>query len=671
MSTARALIPAPCGEWLPAVEIMRQLGWSRATFFRRRGELQQRVGSGSETEYLLPALPQRGTAGRTPDQKRSKIVALTPLGPLFSQVQEQNAALVTADPVARERYNILLPILEYSADPERYARLTLADGKPVTSKERMILYVSATSGKSARTIKEWLRLFRDHGLAGLAEKQRSDKGVSRWVQEHPLMTQLAEIAAYVHVREDLSVTMAHQIIETRAAQLGLEAPSYSSIRRILQTVNPAAVTLSRKGERAYNQLFAPYIMRGFVDVGAGEVLVSDHMIHDVFVQDDLFDDRNRKLIRLRFTGLEDMRSRRIPAYAWSQEGSSRSIVTVLRAMLTTHGKFRQLYCDNGKDYQKVSRGARGSRWLIDEIPAEAMGVLARLNIDVKHCIPFHPQAKMIERANLTIHQRFDKRWSSYCGIRPEFRPEKCEKLMKHHDFLLSRDRVEESEIPLASEFIKAAVAWIEGEYNQVERKLPGMDGLSPVEAWEKHRWDRSVPVTGADVAPLLLSRVRRTIRRGRIQIGDKSYVAADAQSSVALHDHGTPGNSVMVHFDECDESWIAAGDEYGRIFAYLKPDTPLRQSDDQENRDAISAAMERRGHLRKRTREQLAELDRRVLSTGYVPQKTQMLAIGNLPIPIDGLVVHRPKLTRSRRDENAVAPQTAEQIAGDILEALK
>lgn len=48
--------------------------------------------------------------------------------------------------------------------------------------------------------------------------------------------------------------------------------------------------LAREGQRAYRERMAPYIRRGYVDVWANQVWVGDHMIHDVEVANDLFDD---------------------------------------------------------------------------------------------------------------------------------------------------------------------------------------------------------------------------------------------------------------------------------------------------------------------------------------------------------------------------------------------
>jgi hypothetical protein len=117
-------------------------------------------------------------------------------------------------------------------------------------------------------------------------------------------------------------------------------------------------------------------------------------LHDVLVQNDIFDGKTREHMRLRFTGPLDMRSRKVVGYAWSQEGSSRSIIVCLRHAVTTYGACRLFYCDNGVDYQKVGKGARSSAWALEEIPPEVMGVLARLNIEVGYYLKYHPSPSL-------------------------------------------------------------------------------------------------------------------------------------------------------------------------------------------------------------------------------------------------------------------------------------
>jgi hypothetical protein len=475
------------------------------------------------------------------------------------------------------------------------------------------------------------------------------------------------LAAYAYLNEQLNKRTAWEIVDCRAKQLQIEPPSYESLRTYLEKLPPAVKTLALKGRDKYDDLFAPYVRRGYTDFEAGEILVSDHAWHDVLVQNDLFDAKDRQHLRLRFTGLQDMRSRKFVAYAWSQDGSSRSINTCLRHMLETYGTFREFYCDNGKDYLKVGKGARGPE--VEYLPPEAQGVLARLGCRVTFCQPYHGQSKLIESANHIIHQSFDRRWATYCGPTFEQRPDRCSAALERHKKLLAQGRADESELPLASEFIRAAILWIEQEYNLRPKNVPGMEGLSPNEAFEKFRWHGSKPAPEPHIlAALLAERALRIVHECAVKMDNRRFVGVDEPSQRALHDR--TGQQIIVAYDPLDLNALAAIDEDGCVFAYLEPETFLRQSRDNETQEAIAASMRERQHRYHETRDQLNDLGRRVLGTGYMPQHNQMLQLGRLPIDIEQLVVHRPQPTKLQ-PTTITAPATPAEAARLFREGLK
>ncbi|MHB1673796.1 MAG: transposase [Acidobacteriaceae bacterium] len=677
---------APAEEWVSAKDLLARTGLSDEWLRQQRvagsvvtRESGQVSANGRPIlEYLSSSLPATVRAKLGAEQPLSMVLAETPL-PLFANVPApEQPRILLPDPEdqkqAEERYAILESVLQFPHDRalRLQARgLRLPNGQPVSSKSQLIHFLSQSHGISARTLKRWEGLYRAGGFAALADRRRSDRHTSRWAAQSKLHTELAELAVYAYLEEKLSKAMAWEIAASRAKQLQIEPPTYETIRALLENVPAPIKTFALEGRRKYEEVFCPYIRRGYTDFGAGEILVSDHAIHDVIVQNDLFDAMDRAHMRLRFTGLLDMRSRKFTGYAWSQEGSSRSIVTCLRRSLTRFGPSRLLYVDNGKDYQKVGKGAGSGAWNVEEIPPEALGVIARLGMEIQYCIKFHPQSKLIERANNTLHQRFDRRFVTYTGPTPEQRPDRCIAALERHQKLLSDGRPEESDLPLASEFIKACIAWIEGEYHNRPHQGEGMNGLTPLEAFDKFRWTSPQPAPEpAVLAMLLAERATRMIRECAIEISGRRYIAADAASGSEMHAH--TGQSVMVAFDPCDMEFLAALDEDGRVFAYLQPEKLLRQSNDVETRAAIAASMKERGTYRRDTREQLEGLSRRVLSSGYVPQHEQMLQVGRLPIAIDDMVVHRPQTKKQVALEMQPAtPPTPAEAKRIFMEGLK
>ena len=169
---------------------------------------------------------------------------------------------------------------------------------------------------------------------------------------------------------------------------------------------------------------------------ANEIWVSDHMIHDVEVQNDCFHDAPMGTpIRLRFTALH-----RFPLALFvvgCELGLGRLVALHHhRAAPCGHAARpgRSALCDNGKDYLKVAKGAlpaicarakwQPAEWYERELPQiEELGVLARLGMAVQHCIVRHPQSKHVERFFRTVHERFDKKFPTYTGGSPATRPD--------------------------------------------------------------------------------------------------------------------------------------------------------------------------------------------------------------------------------------------------------
>lgn len=674
MNAMLQIVSPVVDEWITAEEAMARTGWSNRHLRRQVSvgvvitrESGERAPNGRELlEYLAQSLPSYAVSP-TPSMG-----APITTSPLFANVPPiESPRILLPDPEAQkqaeERFQLLQPLFDYASDRHRFKSLHLADGSPILSRRMLEIYLCEKHNISRRTLLRWLRSYRNGGFAALADRTRRDRNVSRWAAQSAQHQQIAELAIYVFLQEHLSKHMAWEVAVAGARQEQIEPPSYETIRQILENVPASVKTLALDGRRKYEEIFAPYVRRGYTDFSAGEILVSDHAIHDVLVQNDLFDAKDRRHMRLRFTGLLDMRSRMFTGYAWSQEGSSRSIVTCLRRSLSRFGPSRELYCDNGKDYQKIGKGARSSSWSVAEIPPEAMGVIARLGMDIRYCIKFHPQSKLIERANNTLHQRFDRRFVTYTGPTPEKRPDRCIAALERHQKLLAAGHPEESDLPLASEFIRAAIAWIEGEYHRRPHTGEGMDGLSPVEAFEQHRWKSQPPAPEPEtLATLLAERETRKIRECAIEIAGRRYIAADAVSGIEMHER--TGSSIQIAFDPSDMDSVAALDADGHLVAWLQPETLLRQSNDEETSAAIEQSMAERGRYRRSARERLEALSRRVRSTGYISQDEQMRRVGQLPIEIDDLVVHRPQTPaqtkrQAARDIEARTPPTPAEAA--------
>jgi hypothetical protein len=694
------MMPAPqlaivrsSDQWLTAEEAMRLTKWS-AFWLREQAKNGRVVSRETETiaangrpirEYLAASLP-------APEKLAESHLALVVppaslLGPLFANQSAAVERIVLPDPdsqaQAEKRLSILEAIVRFPENPGRYAALKLADGRPITSIERLIEYIASTNSQSTRTIKRWLATYRTGGFAGLADRVRADKGQSRWFNHHH---QAAVLAAYLYLNERQSVTFVCEQIERDQAQLAIEGgdlPSRETVRIFLsQQISPAMKSLAREGQREYRERMAPYIRRGYVDVFANQIWVGDHMIHDVEVANDLFDDAELGApVRLRLSAMLDYRSRKLVGATWAWEGSSRAIAATMRRAILQFGPPEGVYVDNGKDYVKVAKGARrGSDSFLNESPLapenwwqteleaiEKTGFLARLGISVTHCIPRHPQSKHVERFFRTLHTRFDSIHTTYTSGSPATRPDQTEVAMMEHRRLIKAGRVTESRHPLASGFITGCLSWIE-EYNATPHQGEGMDGRSPNEVFHSDFNPNQKPAPEpATLALLMAEYEKRQVHECAVTIRKRRYTARpeDRMAWAAMHESNE--REILVAFDPCDLECAAALTLDGHFIAWLEAEHYLRFApSDAKTQRLIGESMETRRGLEKATRSTLKAIASAARANGA--QSAQEILYGRLQLPATTGEVISQRKPRMKADKPAEAPMTPAQVARMILE---
>jgi hypothetical protein len=679
-----AIIPAG-GPWIALTpeQVMERTGWSRRTFFRRKSELIFRA-TPEGVEYFEPSLPKTPA----PQNQLALVASPVPPLPLFANLPPMpETRIVLPDPDAQaqaeQRLAILQPVLDFPANPDRYRRLQLEGGQPVTSLERMIEYAAETNIQSPRTIKRWLARYRTGGFAALADRVRADKGQSRWFNRH---REAAILAAYLHLNERQSVTFVCEQIERDQAQLAIEEgdlPSRETVRIFLsQQISPAMKALAREGQREYRERMAPYIRRGYADIWANQIWVGDHMIHDVEVANDLFDDAPLGApVRLRLSAMLDYRSRKLVGATWAWEGSSRAIAATMRRAILQFGPPDGIYVDNGKDYLKVAKGARRGceswltesqlapeNWWQTEIESiERTGFLARLGIAVTHCIPRHPQSKHVERFFRTLHTRFDSIHSTYTSGSPATRPDSTELAMMQHRRLFKKGRVSESDHPLASRFILGCLSWIE-EYNGTPHRGEGMDGISPNEMFlAEANPDQKPTPEPATLALLMAEYEKRQVHECAVMLNKRRYTPRpeDRLAWAAMHESNE--REILVAFDGGDPECAAALDLDGRFIAWLEAEEFLRFAPgDRKTQAQIASSMEIRRGLEKATRGTLRAIEAEARNNGAQSAEEALYSRLELPRVASEVISHR-KL-HMRPDKAAEAPMTPAQVARMILE---
>jgi len=683
--------------WISQSDLMALTGWSDRTVQRKcnRHEIEWReVGERTRNgkfarEYSTLSLPPEFQLELA--KQPAKAACQTAIIPVSKtqtsaiEVAEPSAPSVASSEVRQptneeqrkqieERFQAISLLIAYvDGGAEQKAHMRTSVDNPLPNSDAVAKYLAAKNGVSRNTIWRWYSRFKKSGPCGLLDEIRSDKGQSRFFVTHP---QAATFVQDKFLNECLSIKGTFRAF--CAAWTGSPC-TYETLRTYLLSLPAPLVTLARKGRRAYTDRMAPYIKRAFTDVFSNEIWVSDHMIFDIEAQNDVFIDAPRGApIRMRLTDLEDFRSRYIVGVSFSWEGSSRSIGSAMLHACATYGPCEELYCDNGKDYKKVGKGAlpgylRESElavkdWHKQEMNRlEELGLLAHIGIAVRYCQPFHPQAKHVERFHRTLHEQFCKLFPTYTGGRPDRRPDSTTARMGLHRKLLRAGTPELSDHPLASDVIRCCLQWID-EYNRRPHTGEGMHGLSPAEVFFKYLNPKQrPPMERQTLALMIAEKERRVVRECAVQFSNNRYIGSDEVAAAVLHQMNE--REVIVAFDPLWLSDVAILDLDGRLLCWARMEELLPQSS--AANEAVAESMKQRRRLERGTRDQLtaiAQANRQIGARSEVELLDERSR--RLPVAVGDFVTQRGlrKCAASAASDNhAVAPASAAEIAKSAM----
>jgi transposase InsO family protein len=586
------------------------------------------------------------------------------LTPLFAQ--EASAASGIGQPLqvaltpqqekeAERKLAILRPLLDYIADAttrDRFSRLRLSDGRAVTNSELLSRYLAEQHNVGRSALWAWKKAYETDGRFGLVRKPNKNKSTSTWAAAH---RDLADIAAAVYIgtpqAPGQSKRVAWETVCERARNIGAGMPSYETVRAFLDNpreVSPSMRIMGREGRRRYDAVHAPFIRRGYTEP-AQYMWVSDHAIIDTLVQNDLFGACDLRHMRLRMTTLLDHRSRFVVGVSWCEEGSSHSIKRALLRAISRFGLPENFLCDNGKDYRKIADGAR--RHEIEAAKAEHAecwkdldaSVMKRLQVPVTFSIPFHPQSKHIERYHRTFHERVDKKFRTYTGGATHLRPDHTTENLARHGKLLQMGQTHLSALPLASQYIEMAEAWIDGWYHAQPHDGEGMDGRSPAEVYLAERSPNARPVPEpALLAMLLNERTTRKVQNCAITLGRHRLVPGVQDQAAYFAMHELSGREVVIAYDPLEPNFAAVLDGEMRFVCKLESEQLYRQSSDAETRANIGAFIQNRSGLAKAVKQSQVALHKRVTARGGIQTGEERLReMAQLPAAVGDNVVHR------------------------------
>src|SRR5690349_575347 len=111
---------------------------------------------------------------------------------------------------------------------QAYTRFTII--RPVLEDGISQAHVARIHNVPGSTVQRWVSRYREKGISGLADAERSDKGMSRRLQQDTIAL-VERLALQTPQR---SVAAIHRQVTMIAREQGWNPPSYARVRQIIQ-----------------------------------------------------------------------------------------------------------------------------------------------------------------------------------------------------------------------------------------------------------------------------------------------------------------------------------------------------------------------------------------------------------------------------------------------------
>ncbi|HUO07071.1 MAG TPA: Mu transposase C-terminal domain-containing protein [Phycisphaerae bacterium] len=339
--------------------------------------------------------------------------------------------------------------------------------------------VQAESGVAIddKTLYAWRKRYRSQGNTGLMD--------GRWKRKdkHDLEDPMLTLAARLWRNPNRpSVQLCYDMAKDEAIEKGWHVWSLGTVDRYIRRhVNPCVAIYRRAGKKAFTDQAETYIERDYSGLLPNDLWNSDHHEFDVMVQ--LPGERanlntgevKRRHARPWLTVWQDCRSRKIVGWAvYASDPNTDCILLALHRAVKSHGVPKECAVDNGKDFDSFALHGRTKRERHTRIDREIVtGAFALLTIKPHNVEKYHGQSKPCERFFGTLEGRFGKTWPTYCGNKPENRPEGLQ------------DRLDKGQAPTLEEFTAAFAEWVESDHNQKPHTGDGVDGETPAAVFDR------------------------------------------------------------------------------------------------------------------------------------------------------------------------------------------
>lgn len=390
-----------------------------------------------------------------------------------------------AEERALEKYRVLVPYLQ--------GKCTLAS-------------IAKVNDINVRTARRWLDSLDKSGFAGLKRDRRSDLGKSKFPAELKGL-----IEGLFLQSPPMPGSTIHRKIQDVCKQQNWSIPSYSSVHRILTSLEPAIVTLAQDGKKAYTEQFDIVLIRE-ADF-ANDIWQADHKELDVTILGP-----DGKPCRPWLTAVIDDFSRAVPGYYIGIEAPS-----ILRTALA----FRQAIWKKN-DPQWMVCGIPGEFYVdhgSDFTSRHIEQVAADLKVGLSFSLVGEPRGRgKIERFFRSVNQLL-------CAGLP--------------GYLVPRNGDDRPLLKL-EEFQVIFHKWLVSDYLH---RVHSETDMTPFSKWNSNSFMPRLPESlGALDLLLLTVKKKRSVRTDGIHFESMRYTEA-ALSAITGHD-------VVIRYDPRDLSQI-------------------------------------------------------------------------------------------------------------------
>ena len=355
--------------------------------------------------------------------------------------------------------------------------------------------------------KNWLAVYEQYGLAGLAPqyaRRRGGAGASFDEKAKEIIRSL-----YLDLRKPSAASVTRDL-----AQFGYNL-KYTTVTRYIKEIPNSVKVFYREGQKAYHDKFDPYIERDYTLFKAMEWGCADHHIFDFVITHE------GRIFRPWVTLFMDMRSRTITGWWIDVVPNTLTIMRALAMSVDKYGLFKNMLVDNGKDFR--SEWFAGSEWKQRRTRPEqetlelVEGVLQDCKTNVHFATPYRGQSKPVERFFLTVCEMFSKTQDFYVGSNTVDAPED-KKLFWGR--INGRDKIEVTYTleELRRDF-EQFVTWFNSEW---QHSGQGMDGKTPNEVFtETSEYKQELPEEYRKY--IFTVREKRIVQRNGVSIDGISF----------------------------------------------------------------------------------------------------------------------------------------------------